>query len=756
MLQNSQSPLAPAFLPLPGIGDRGKYRPPTLAVQSPTLLPFSQIAIMQTLKYIFCLLIFLIPPLHARGQTAPDKPAEPEGISAETIQTRIKQLDDAKDIEDAVKQKIRDYYQQALPELEAIKNRSVKMAKYEQMTASAASDLQQTKALLAAAPAQPAAELPGGLALPQIDQLISKKQSELDEARAKSTEIEAEPNNRAARRLEMPKKTSEAREQLGQVEEQLHAPPPEGELPAIAAARRVFLQCQRRSLTQKIQLHEKELAAYEATAELLPLQRDLAARRVAASEQQLKLWHEAADRRRQAEADRQVRQARLEAARADPAVSRLARENAALAESRKQLAGKISESTGQLERTKEELAKLNVQFGGTRKKVKAAGMTNTIGLLLRKQRELLPNLSVMRRHIDVLQSAIGESQLSLLQLDERRSALANMDQQVKAAMHSLDSSADPSNAEALEKAVRETLHTETEYLDALIGDHNTYFDKLIGLVNAEQQLIAQTEACTKYIDERVLWIASAAPLGPSDAAGAGNALWNLFGPESLWDIVRTLLLDVRQNPLALLAALAVFLPLFFLRRQMRWKIQRIGELAEGIQCYRIAPTMLAILLTCAIAALWPGVMAYFAWRFASVADASPLSKAFGAGMAAAARIYFVLELLRAICRPRGLGEAHLGWPSENLVLIRWHVKWLSAAVLPLVFLVAMLHSQDNERWNDSLGRIALVAAMACFAVFAERMLRPPAACSATFSPRAAGVGWIAPDTSGIPRRCSCR
>jgi potassium efflux system protein len=623
-----------------------------------------------------------------------------------------------------VKQKIRDYYQQTLAQLETMKNRSIKLDKIEQMTASAASDLQQTKTQLDHFPAKPDLSLPEDWAVPQIDQFISKKQAELDDARARLAEAEAEPKNRAARRLEMPKKASEAREQLAQIEEQLRLPAAEGESPVLTTARRVFLNSQRRNLTQKLQSQEKELAAYDATTELLPLKRDLAARQVSSLELQLKSWHEKADARRQAEADKQVRQARLEAARVHPAVARLARENARLAESRKQLAGKISDATVQLDRDKADLAKLNEQFNGTKNKVKAVGMTNTIGILLRKQREHLPNIFAVRRNIDVLQAAIGESQLALLKHDERRAEFANMELQVKSELEHLDAPSVPSAAAELEKAVRETLQTEKDYLDALIGDHNTYFNKLVARVNAEQQLISLTEACAKYIDERVLWIASASALSRSDAVGSVDALCNLFGPKSLWEIGRAIAIDVRENPPALLMGLAIFIPLFFLRLPMRRKIQRIGEMAEGAQCYRIAPTMVAILLTFAIASLWPGVMAYISWRLTSLPDASDLCLACGAGLKATSRVYFVMELLRAICRPRGLGDAHLGWPIESLMMVRRHLKWLSLITLPLVFVVASLHEWGNESWSDSLGRLGFIAAMACFAFFVERMLRP--------------------------------
>ncbi len=68
----------------------------------------------------------------------------------------------------------------------------------------------------------------------------------------------------------------------------------------------------------------------------------------------------------------------------------------------------------------------------------------------------------------------------------------------------------------------------------------------------------------------------------------------------------------------------------------------------------------------------------------------------------------------------------MGWPSHNLQLLRHHLKWLNVVVLPLVFIVATLHAQENERWNDSLGRICFIIAMLFSALFLQRILRPGA------------------------------
>ncbi|HEY4759447.1 MAG TPA: mechanosensitive ion channel domain-containing protein [Thermoguttaceae bacterium] len=659
----------------------------------------------------------------AFGQTKSEK-APPEGISAEIIQARLKQIEDSHDLDDAAKTKIREYYQQAIRELESGQSWLASASRFEQMTASAANDLAQTKKELAELPSKPSLEMPDKATLTQIDQNISKQQSELDNYREKLVELEAEPKRRASRRAEIPKLASSARDRIAQLDEQLQATQPADEATEMTASRRALVQAQRRLGDYEVQSYEKEIAAYEATAELLPLRRDLYARRVALLDHEIKYWRETANQRRRQEAENQVQQARLEAARAHPAVRRLAHENAALAEMRKELAQRIADSTQQYENSKEQLTLLKDQFKRTREKVEAGGLTNAIGLLLRKQRETLPNIRSHRSDTNARQATIREVQLALLQLQERRNALGDLEQPVRDALKNLNSDTEELAGRELENAVRESLQTEKKYLDGLIGDYNIYFDKLVDLDNAERQLIREIETYATYIDERVLWIASAPRLTTADASRCGEALWKIAGPDAFWEISRTLALDAMQNPAVCLLAIIIFGPLIYYRRRIRDKIQQIGDVAEAANCYRLTPTVEALLLTLLMAAIWPGFSGYISWRLMAALDASEFCKAMGAGLATAARVYFALEVLTAVCRPNGLGEAHMGWPSYSLKLLRQNLKWLKAVILPLVLIVATLRAEEYERWNDSLGRLCFLGAMLFFALFLERILRP--------------------------------
>jgi potassium efflux system protein len=674
-----------------------------------------------------CRFLFLATGLFlasiAFAQTKPDKPPA-DGLSVEIIQSRLKQSEDSHDLDEAVKAKIRDSYQQAIRELDSAQTWLEAVSRYEQMVTSAAAEQAKIKTELADLPGKPSPQMSDNIALAQIDQSISKKQNELDEYRARLAELETEPKRRANRRVEIPKLASAARDRLAQLDEQLQAQGPADEPAPLTVARRTLLQAQRRAVECEIQAFEKEIAAYEATGDLLPLRRDLCARRVALAEQEIKRLQETANQRRQQEAEKQLQQARLDAARAHPAVRSLAHENAKLAEKRKELTEYIANTTRQLEQTNQQLAALKDQYKKTQEKLKAGGMTNAIGLLLRKQRETLPNVQVHRRNIAARQAAIRESHLALLQLQERRWALGDLDQQVRDTVQNLDSKLNGAESKELENAVRESLQTEKNYLDALIGDHNIYFGNLIDLDIAEGQLIKETEAYAQYIDERVLWIASASALSIPELSHAGQALWQIAGPNAFGEIGRALALDALQNPAVYLLAIGVFSLLIHSRRRMRNKLQNIGQTAAAANCYRLMPTVEALLLTLLMAAVWPGFLAYLSWRLASALEASELCKALGAGLAVAARVYFVLELLTAVCRPSGLGEAHLGWPGYSLKLLRYHLKWLKVLVLPLVLIVAALSAEGYERWNDSLGRLCFIIAMLIFAFFLQRILRP--------------------------------
>ena len=119
------------------------------------------------------------------------------------------------------------------------------------------------------------------------------------------------------------------------------------------------------------------------------------------------------NRRRQQEAEQQVRRAAREASQAHPAVRRLVEENAALAETRKLLAAHIVDATAQLEQVNRQLTALTEQFTGVQEKVDdgRADQRHRRNLLRRQRENAARSPRRIASNVACGKQTIGEGQL---------------------------------------------------------------------------------------------------------------------------------------------------------------------------------------------------------------------------------------------------------------------------------------------------------------------------------------------------------
>ncbi|MEN6451248.1 MAG: mechanosensitive ion channel domain-containing protein [Thermoguttaceae bacterium] len=671
------------------------------------------------------IVVILLSAAAAFGQAAPAKQlTDAELVSL--LHARKNQIDETRDLDDAAKAKARDLYDQALAEMEKTKGFVARQATFDQRVAQAPAELEQAKTDLAALPAQPTVVFPAETTVTQIEQSIASRQTELESLRRDLANVETELKGQGSRRTDIPKDISRAQQVMSDVNAEIQAPTPPDETTAVSTARRFLLLAKRRAAEQEILCCQKELLASQARADLLPKSRDVIARRVALADQEIKQWQELVNRRRQQEAEQQARRAAWEAGQANPAVKQLAQENASLAEKRKLLVQRIADATSQLDRANQQLTSLRDQYDRAREKVDKVGLTNVIGLLLRKKREELPNLAVYRREINARQQTFVDANLASLQYQDHRRALADIDLQSQLVLQSLNLP-EAANRPQFEAAVKEALNAERDYLDALIADHKSYLDKLADLENAQRQVIAETERFGRYIDERVLWIASAAPLGPMDARATGDAFWWLVRPESLLEVGRTLIADARSNIAVWAAAIGLFALVLYRQRRCRSRLTEIGQQTARGGCFRFPPTVEATVLTAMMAVGSPGLVWFLGWRLAGVGDPTEYCKAVGMGLTEMAKVYLALQLLRQTCAKQGLGEAHFGWSPVALKALRQNIRWFSPPLLLTLFVAVVMAWQQNVGWDAALGRTCFVAGLLCFSLVLQRILRPAGA-----------------------------
>lgn len=702
------------------------------------------------------------PPLPAEAPLADDLPAAVEGpppaegesalprLTPERVQERLVRVDAATNLDPATKEKLHGIYKQALDQLRIAAKWETNARTTEAARQQDPQDIAKLKAELSVPAGEPLIKVPPDASLAQLDQSLASAEEQLKVDQSDLARWDAQPKRR---REDAPRLVAAAKQRLVDVDQELAALP-RSEATEAVQAKRTLLVATKIAIRQELAAYEKERVRFEGNADLAPLMRDKAARNVARSEALVKKWRDAANERRRQDADQQdeqARDARMEAVAKYPELQALADENTRLTARQKGpegLPAKIDAADQEKEALQRELAQLRAQFSGVQEKIKAAGLTDAIGLLLRKRLADLPDLRAHRQNIRDRQAEISRVQAELIEQEDQRADLGEIDAVVKRHMQMIvaeDSASDPAD---VERKLRELLENKRAYLDKQIADAKTYFNTLaLDSDVIERQLIAETEAYARFINEKILWIRSAGALKKEDVAHAGPAAARWLDPQAWRSLGRALVDDAKSNPLVYLAAVVLAVPLLTFQWRLRRRITHINEQTAKDYAATIGPTFAVLLLTVLISVLWPGLMLFVAWRLTAPVDMSAFAHAVAVALATTAMIALPTELMRQICRRRGLAEIHFRWPDAALIVLRRNLRWLLSLGLPTAFVVALVEGSDREPDKATLGRLAFILGMLMLAFFAYRVLRPQ---GGILHSSGEGPGWLV-RTAGVWR-----
>ena len=671
---------------------------------------------------------------------APSEPAkeEPEEeaadpkptLSVESLQKQIEEIKGREGLEEERKKELLDAYEGALANLRKANEAAAAAASYAKQASEAPTLLEKMKKDLSTQPEEPEVEIPADATLAQLEQKLAAAEAELQAATNKAAALDEESKQRAEKRQQIPKQLAIAREELAEVEQKLAAEAPaEGAAETMDAQRAVLLTRQK-MLKNQIEQYEAQLRSYDATNELLAARKDLAASRISLAKKRVAALQETVNERRRQEAEKAAREAektRREAAQAHPALKELAETNAALAERRTGpdgLTSKVETVAKQLESTDSKLKELKSDFESVEGKVGAAGLSKAIGLLLLKKRGELPDVRDYRRQIKKRQPKISSAQFELLQLEEQRADLSDLEAAVEEAMAQVGSSVTEQKREDIRAEAQKLLETRRELLDALIGDYNAYFSKLVDLDLKQQELVEQAEQYGDYIDERILWVQSTSPIG-REAIGSGweAGIW-LTAPGHWTELGQTLLKDFRTNPGLIAGALLILVLLIIYRYKAPGHLKTLGDRVRKARSDSFIYTLEATLITAVAAAAWPALIGFVGWRLGTQLGASEAVQAAAAGLRRVAGAYLVLEFIRTSCWPSGLTEDHFRVREKPLNALRKHLHWLILIVLPAIFVIATLRWQSEQLHAETLGRFVFMIGMLAVSAFALIVLRP--------------------------------
>lgn len=137
-------------------------------------------------------------------------------------------------------------------------------------------------------------------------------------------------------------------------------------------------------------------------------------------------------------------------------------------------------------------------------------------------------------------------------------------------------------------------------------------------------------------------------------------------------------------------------------------------------------TMAVAGCTILMAAAWPGIMwSLGAWLVAAHMEGkTDLAIAAGTALQRLASLMVLLMMAYEACQPHGLGEAHFGWRPRNVRVARRQIGWLTVVIAVFGLPVSMINFQGSNAFEQSLGRLAFIAAMTGPGTYIHGLLNP--------------------------------
>ncbi len=669
--------------------------------------------------FVLIAVLFIGGVCTGQDEPAPEPPVAPVSeLTAAEVQAIADMFAARDDIEPAVRDRVKTDLEGAIALLQRRDAAKAEAAAFASETERAPGMIEEYRAELAQAPAQVVIEGLDTWTSDQVREAIETASAELDLARSELAALQAEATRRTTRLDELPRQVQAARERLAAMPV-VTVPPPDAP-PADRSA--AVLKIADRTLSDALLARdEAELASYRARRDLLPLRRDRAQRRVDRGVKRLELLQNAEATLQRADAQRSQRDAaRLQRQAGDlsPSLKAITEELSALAAERSANPGVISDLTAVRERqltAQGELASLRDRITLTSAKVRAAGLSDAVGLVLRTELGALPDAGDLHDERRALQRRLADAQYRLIVVEESLSSASDIEA-LGPPLVAEARAANPDMAEEeVNKLVRDLLANRADQLRTLRSDYLSLVSAAADLDTVLGELLGLSREYRSYIEERILWTQSV-PRGrvPTFDQIRSGVLWLVDG--SAWTAALTSsvrgLWPIRTSE-ALVLALASLVLLF--GKRARKVAADATARTKRFQTDNVGLTFVAVACTFVRAMFLPALAMIASILFAG--GQGEHAAAASAALRNVAALLAGLEFMRRSAVPGGIADVHFRWPKDGLAYFRRWVFRFELVSVPLALLFVLYKEQPNDLWNDAIGRATFILLMLSLAAF---------------------------------------
>jgi len=529
------------------------------------------------------------------------------------------------------------------------------------------------------------------------------------------------------------------------IEDQLRKPATAGEVPEVAEARHVALEARRRSLAAEIKMLKLERLSHEQRLELLKAKSALLEQQLNIARAAEQVAQEEVNRRLAREAEKAEKLTAWAAERAEgmhPLLQSAAETNSVLSQRLTEL-GKANEvATERLKKNRAQLQQIDRNYQRVLQQLEISAVDKLVGEFMRSQRSKLPEPAYYEKRKARRARELAEVRLAQFRVQQQQTDLADEKQAAAAILSTAEKELVGLSEVERQRIKKQLIGLLKDRKGLLSKLDNVYSQnaKLLGDIVLQQQgLIAKVQKYRELLDENLLWIANAEPLGWSWFTHFRQPLSELLSVEN-WLVAAVALGRLLfGHPLPSVVIVALIALLLGMRGWMR---RKLADFAKGVGKVRqdhFSHTLMALVITLLLPLPWALLLCYSGWLL-QMGDATGFSRAVGFGLSAGAEMFFILGFFRALYVKDGLAESHFRWQTQPRMVLSKNLSWLMPVFVLLTALVAMTEAAPSILYRDNLGRLTFIIGSLLILLFAWRVLRPDAGVLGRRSSEGPG-GW---------------
>ncbi len=680
-----------------------------------------QFSPLLVLAVSFCLLAATWP-LAALDEGAPVASLT-SAVTPDVLNAKIKEVESAAALNEETKARLVELYRKAISNQEAATANAARAAAFEQATRTAPAQTELVRdEIETAGRIDPKAALNLELesSLEQIERQLKKEQAELAEADASRADFSRRLTDEQARPALIRQRLTEAAQQQQETAAALQVPPEPEASPTLNEAGRWVLETRYTALSAEIRMLDQELLSHPLRVELLQAELDKAAGdvdRIGARVQQLQ---DLVNRKRQLEAI-QVKLAAEEARREieglDPVLVRVAEQNTELSDELKTMTSRLNILDQEQSQAEGLVQRFDADFKDAQATLETVGRSESLGPLLLKQRESLPDTQDYVRRTRARAQEIAEVGGRRLLHQEEARRIANVEQTVT----ELETEVVSNKTPQLRDTLRELVEQRQTLLQKALGEDEFYLRKLRELDTAEHELVDVVRDYDEFLNEQLWWLRVAEPISLSELGNLPGEVEQLLLPEIWSAFFRVCYERVLPAPifwLAVIAALGVLLK----RRALITAIDGTSKWLGKPTTDRFSYTLQALVLTLSVAAPLPLVLAAVGWLLHASSHVTELAQSLGYSLVRIAILLYILRALRMMCLPNGLAAAHFRWPKATVELLRAELGRMTWILVPATLITRFSLDLNPVEAGGVIFRLGFLIFHAALAVALYRLL----------------------------------